>query len=398
MKPSRSRRETRAAILNYIWCNGGAYRPNLAADLALTDASISRIVAELKSEDVIAESRHTAPYQGGPSAFFTLSKNKHIGAIEVSNNSIHVGVAAVTGEPIFIERLTLVDGADPLVVDDAMSKAVGALASGCTRYDAQLEQIAVALPGYRSSHVTNPIIPLNTGNLRKRLEHEFRGVAVEIANSIVARAIAHRTRMRVGHLGSPSFYVFAGHGVAAAVVDEFAESGEVTACEIGHMVFDPKGPKCRCGNFGCVETYLSTAAIARCLKVEEVAILDLGDKWPERIPIASKAETELGERLIRLGLTIGNALNIVQTRRVLLGGWPVGLGNKSIAAIRKGINASLFGGADEVELHLVASELGREPSSALALATFAYLRRGGMSLQVAMAKNAAAGNVAGAQY
>ncbi|WP_171820874.1 hypothetical protein [Rhizobium leguminosarum] len=40
----------------------------------------------------------------------------------------------------------------------------------------------------------------------------------------------------------------------------------------------------------------------------------LGDKWPERIPIASKAVAELGERLTRLGLTIGNALNIVQTR------------------------------------------------------------------------------------
>lgn len=398
MKPNRSRRETRAAILNYIWCNGGTYRPNLAVDLALTDASISRIVAELKSEDVIAESRHTAPYQGGPSAFFTLSKNKHVGAIEVSNNSIHVGVAAVTGEPIFVERLTLIDGADPVVVDDAMSKAVGALASGCARFGAQLEQIAVALPGYGAGRVTNPIIPLNMGNLLKSLEHVFPDVAVEIANSIAARAIAHRTRMRVGHLGSPSFYVFVGHGVAAAVVDEFAESGDVTPCEIGHMVFDPKGPKCRCGNFGCVETYLSTAAIAPCLKVDEVAILDLGDKWPERIPIAAKAEAELGERLTRLGLTIGNALNIVQTRRVLVGGWPVGLGSKSITAIRKGIDAALFGGADEVELQLVESELGREPSSALALATFAYLRRGGVSSQVAMLKNAAAGNVAGAQY
>ncbi|WP_064697626.1 ROK family transcriptional regulator [Rhizobium aegyptiacum] len=398
MKQNRSRRETRAAILSYIWCNGGAYRPDLAENIALTDASISRIVAELKSEGVIAESRRTAPYQGGPSAFFTLSKNKHIGAIEISNNSIHVGIGAVTGDSIFVERLPLVDGAVPRLVEDSMSKALDALVNGCARYGAQLEQIAVALPGYGAGRVTNPIIPLNTGNLLKSLEHLFPDVAVEIANSIAARAIAHRTRMRVGHLGSPSFYVFVGHGVAAAVVDDFAENGEVTPCEIGHMVFDPKGPKCRCGNFGCVETYLSTAAIAPCLKVEEAAILDLGDNWPERIPIASKAEVELGERLTRLGLTIGNALNIVQTRRVLVGGWPVGLGNKSIVAIRKGIDASLFGGADDVELRLVESELGREPSSGLALATFAYLRRGGTSSQVAMVKNTAAGNVAGAQY
>lgn len=398
MKPNRSRRETRAAILNYIWCNDGAYRPDLATNLALTDASISRIVAELKSEGVIAETRHTARYQGGPSAFFTLSKNKPVGAIEISNNAIHVGLGVITGESIFTERLPLFDGADPLVVDDTMLKAIETLAAGCARYGAQLEQIAVALPGYGSGRVANPIIPLNTRNLLKSLAYAFPDVAVEIANSIAARAIAHRTRMRVGHLGSPSFYVFVGHGVAAAVVDELAESGNVTPCEIGHMVFDPKGQKCRCGNFGCVETYLSTAAIALCLKVEEVAILDLGDKWPERIPIGARAEVELGERLTRLGLAIGNALNILQTRRVLVGGWPVGLGGKSIAAIRKGIDASLFGGADEVELQLVESELGREPSSALALATFAYLRRGGVSSQVAIVKNAAAGNMTGVQH
>ena len=34
-----------------------------------------------------------------------------------------------------------------------------------------------------------------------------------------------------------------------------------TAGEIGHVVVDPQGPLCRCGNRGCLETLASTQAL-----------------------------------------------------------------------------------------------------------------------------------------
>ena len=71
MRQARSRQETRAAILNRIWLTSGAFRPEIAENARLTNASVSRIVTELLKEGVISEMRRTAPYQGGPSAFIT---------------------------------------------------------------------------------------------------------------------------------------------------------------------------------------------------------------------------------------------------------------------------------------------------------------------------------------
>src|SRR5207302_7716291 len=39
-----------------------------------------------------------------------------------------------------------------------------------------------------------------------------------------------------------------------------------TAGEIGHTVIDPRGPICRCGNRGCLETIASSAAIVAALR------------------------------------------------------------------------------------------------------------------------------------
>ena len=38
--------------------------------------------------------------------------------------------------------------------------------------------------------------------------------------------------------------------------------GHAAAGEIGHLVVDPDGPRCRCGNHGCLETYVALPAVA----------------------------------------------------------------------------------------------------------------------------------------
>ena len=365
MRQARSRQETRAAILNRIWLFSGAFRPEIAENTGLTTASVSRIVAELMGENVITETRRTAPYQGGPSAFITLSDNRLVGAIEVSNNRIHVGIGSISGELRFSERVTLEDGADPNEVAAAFDHAVGALKDGMERLGAPLEQIAVTLPGFDATKSHNPIFDISPDTLSDRLTSAFGDMPVQIENSIVARAVAQQLKQPNDTIRSRYLYLYVGHGVAAAMVDGTHDTQQVTPCEIGHGVLDPKGPLCRCGHYGCMEAYVSTAAIAPSLKVEEAELLSLGDAWPEKVPISAKAATELDDRLFKLGMAVGNALNALPARKVLVGGWPVGLTEKARRPIEAGIDSCMFGGGGEVALQFVQSELGREPASAL---------------------------------
>ncbi|MCG8510340.1 MAG: ROK family protein [Rhodospirillales bacterium] len=317
--------------------------------------------------------------KGGPSAFITLSDNRFVGAIEVSNNRIHVGIGSISGELRYAERVTLEDGASSAAVAAAFDHAVEVLKHGMERLGGPLEQIAVTLPGFDATKSHNPIFDISPETLRKRLTAAFCEIPVQLENSIVARAVAQQLRQPSDYDRRRYLYVYIGHGVAAAMVDRARNAQQVLPCEIGHIVLDPNGPLCRCGHHGCMEAYASTTAIAPSLKIEEAELLSLGDAWPEKVPISAKASVDLDDRLFKIGMAIGNTLNALPARQVLVGGWPVGLTEKARQAIEAGIDSCMFGGGDNVGLEFVQSELGREPGSALAFATFVYLGRGAMA-------------------
>ena len=377
MRLVRSRHDTRSAILGYLWCSGGSFRPDLAESVVLTEASVSRIIAELKAEGVIQETRRAAPYRGGPSLFITLSNNIAVAALEISNDRLYSAVGTLAGDVLYSERYSLPDGLDGPAVDGIVARAIGELAAWARRRSVALEQIAISIPGYHPSRQDNPIIALDVTSLRDALTTELPGTPSRFENSIVARALAYRLQIGSGHLGGPYFFVFVGHGVGGAIVDEFAESGSVEPCEIGHIVLDVRGARCRCGHHGCLETYVSTVALANILAVEEADLLARGDRWSQEFRISSKARTEIRSALSRLGLAIGNALNLNRQRRVIVAGWPSVLPVEDRSIVRDTIGQTLLGGADDVELSFADSALGREPASGLALATFSFIQRSG---------------------
>ena len=59
--------------------------------------------------------------------------------------------------------------------------------------------------------------------------------------------------------------VLAGQGVGAGLVDGGRPIRGALGCagEMGHMSLDVHGPRCDCGNYGCLEKYVSTLALER---------------------------------------------------------------------------------------------------------------------------------------
>ena len=380
MRKARSRIDTRSAVLSYLWCSGGSFRPSLAENVGLTEASVSRIVAELKAESVVDEMRRTAPYQGGPSVFITLSQNVCVGVLELSNNRIHAAVGTLSGEILSSARHSLPDGLDAPAVDAALSRAVTELAEWTRRSGIAVEQLAVSIPGYHPDRSSNPILALEPTRLARRLDAAFPGVPAKFANSMVTRAVAHRLHIGPADFHEPYLFVFTGHGVGAAFVEDFAASASVEPCEIGHMVVDVDGPRCRCGHSGCLETYVSTAALADILKIQEADLIARGDRWAQEFNITARARREIQARLARLGTAIGNTLNVSRCRRVVVTGWPSALPGEDRAALLDAVGGSLLGGSDGIDIAFAPASLGREPASGLALATFSFIQRGGARL------------------
>jgi predicted NBD/HSP70 family sugar kinase len=226
----------------------------------------------------------------------------------------------------------------------------------------------------------NPIIPCDIERIRAMLGEMFASVPAAFANSVVAHATFHRCRMADYPFSGPHLFVFVGQGVAGVWMDAAIETDGLQPVELGHMVFGEGGPRCRCGHHGCVEAYTSLPALAGLLGISEPDLLQLGGAWVNAIPLSSPLRWELRLRLFRLGLAIGNTLNVKHRPAVAISGWPSLLSEDDRKALVDGIDSCLLGGFKPAELTLafVSPSTGQDPNAALAFAACSLACRGGM--------------------
>jgi len=378
----RSRRQTRAAILGHLLQSGGMFRPPLAKAVRLSEASLSRILFDLKAEGLIQEIRRPAPYFGGPTALVSFHGAVALAAIELTGQSLSVGVGAMSGELHYAERLPLPKTPTAESVDRVFLEALRSLRDWTQRRRVRLSQIGVSVPGLgRLSVSDNPIIPCDVGRIRGMFGEMFAGVQAEFTNSVVAHATFHRCRTEDYPFSGAHLFVFVGQGVAGAWMDDAIDTDDaLQPVELGHMVFGEGGPRCRCGHHGCVEAYTSLPALAGLLGTSEPELLQLGSDWVAAIPISSRVRQELRLRLYRLGLAIGNTLNVKPCRGVAISGWPSLLAEDDRKALVDGIDACLLGGRKlaQVSLAFVPPSNGNDPRAALAFAAYCLACRGGM--------------------
>jgi predicted NBD/HSP70 family sugar kinase len=106
------------------------------------------------------------------------------------------------------------------------------------------------------------------------------------------------------------------------------------AGEIGHTTVDPTGPRCSCGNYGCLETVASGPAIVRntlklikqghpSLLTDMVADLDSLDA--RDVSAAAARGDAVSIRVLEdagryLGLSVANLCNTLDMRHILIGG------------------------------------------------------------------------------
>lgn len=378
----RSRRQTRAAILTHLLRSGGSFRPPLARAVRLSEASLSRILFDLKAEGLIEEVRRPAPYVGGPTGLVSLDGTVALAALELTGQWLSVGVGGLSGELRYTERVPLPEKPTIEAVGRVFREALTLLRDWTRRRRIRLAQVGVSVPGLgRLSEFGNPIIPCDVERIGDVFGELFAGVPVAFTNSVVAHATFHRCRTENYPFSDAHLFVFVGHGVAGAWMDDPTEDDALQPVELGHMVFGAGGPRCRCGHYGCVEAYTSLPALAELLGLREAELLARGNEWVTAIPLSPRVRRELRQRLFRLGLAIGNTLNVKPCRGVAISGWPSLLDEDDRNAVVEGIDACLLGGRKlaQVSLAFVPPSNGNDPQAALAFAAFCLARCGGMA-------------------
>ncbi|TCO48590.1 glucokinase [Kribbella antiqua] len=158
-----------------------------------------------------------------------------------------------------------------------------------------------------------------------------------------------------------SLFLPLGTGIAAAmVIDGSLVSGDGYAGELGHTRFihGDAAEQCACGQWGCLETVASAAALARRYGArtgrtvdgarEVLELLAAGD--PDAAQVWDDALTVLVDALVLY-------TTLVAPTRIAIGGGLVGAGETLLQPLRDGIHARL---TFQREPEIVAAVLGEE--------------------------------------
>jgi len=274
-------------------------------------------------------------------------------AIGIDLGGTNLKLAVIDDEDRIVERLTVpTGGADGhRAVIERMVVGVGALRAAASGLD--VAGIGVGVPGMldMATGVTGdlPNLPGRWSDVPvSPAIATATGLPVGLINDAKAFAIAEQRRgAAVG--AETALLATIGTGIGGAIIAHgrvlFGLGG--VAGEIGHLILQPEGPRCSCGNFGCAETLASGPALVgeaarRIAQGFATSLTDLsgGDLniiTPELIArAANKGDAVAMEIIDRagawLGLALAGGIALIAPDVVILGGGVAPAGSRYFRA------------------------------------------------------------------
>jgi predicted NBD/HSP70 family sugar kinase len=291
---------------------------------------VSSLVAELLDEKVVverADSARSAPTGGRPATLLSLepSSGGFVG-IDFGREIVRVAVANRAGELLVDARSDRIEVAhqadEALAVAEAMVSTV--LAEADLRPDRVISTgVAVSAPvrsdspGFASGVIFPSWAEINVAEfLSERL-----GMPVHVGNDANLGALAEAT-FGAGRGKRNLFYVMLSEGIGGGViVDGRIYLGRAGAAgELGHIVVDPDGQVCRCGNRGCLATVAGGAALTAALRQihgPEMTVDELIALSGEGDPGAGRLIADAGQAV---GRVLAGTCGVLDPELVIIGG------------------------------------------------------------------------------
>jgi predicted NBD/HSP70 family sugar kinase len=309
----------RAKILNAIRLHAPIARAQIAERTKLDRKSLTNFISEFLSEELVEEAGKKEQAMGRP---FTMLQFKNDAVI-----GIHIAPDRICGimmdfhgkivssheveYPLYAERKKIL----------ALAKKIYfSLKNGTDR---RIYGVGICVPGVLETDTGTIKASVNMPDIEgANLREEFSKFITEpllFEDASRSKALAEKW-FGLGKNYSEFVCVDLNIGVGMGIINNrflYKGAGDY-AGEIGHIVIERNGRKCRCGNTGCMETYLSRKVL-----MEEInSTLNENylrfDDVPEEAD--KKLEKHLKEAGFKLGVALGAVVNILSPKVIILNG------------------------------------------------------------------------------
>ena len=274
-------------------------------------------------------------------------------SVDLGGTKVACAFATAKGEVLAEETIPTESHEGPEAVLDRIADLVNDLAD---RTSAQPAALGMGIPGLVDidNGVTKflPNLPTQWRDVpvREHLAPEI-GCPVYLLNDVRTATLGELTYGHGRTANTMAFFAL-GTGIGGGVVvDGQLRLGPLGAAgELGHQTILPDGPRCGCGNDGCLETLASGPAITakgvwlmlsgRAPHLYEIADGDPGHITPREMKLAAEAgDREVREALVRaaqyIGIGVANVVTILHPDLVVLGGGVAEIGALLFDTVRE---------------------------------------------------------------
>jgi predicted NBD/HSP70 family sugar kinase len=314
--------EASRATLVRLLVHGPASRADLARQLRLSAASLTRIGRSLEDSGLMVEAESTVPQRmGRPSQ-----------AMDVNVDAAHfIGIKLLAGEINLVRtdmRSTVLDhrtiGLPTLEVQAAIDLITDAVLAELA-VDPLIATVGISLAGpvNPESQVVTQSPFLGWENVPVgRLIQDRTGLPAVIENDVRALTAAeHWFGAAAGATNFALVTIGAGIGCGVVIDDRLVDGNIGAAGQVGHLPVTASGPLCERGHRGCARSYLSSSAM---VSQAALALHRTDLSYDELLSLAEQGDN-VARRVVRdagyaLGTVIGLVASITAPSKVIISG------------------------------------------------------------------------------
>ena len=259
----------RSRVLHYLIENGVGSRADISKETGLTAASISKITASLIQQRILIETEGFSGEKGRKAIGLSLNRSRFkVVGVHFTRRSFSLGVFDLGGA-LYDSRTELIS---PAQGGHQCLRAICSIIEDYIEKYPEIAAVGMAVPGPflkregRISVMTNAP-EWQSVDFKTDLQN-IKGRPVFYEHDANAAAMAEWYYNVNCADKSTLVVLFADDGVGAGVIHNgvIFDGYKGYAAEIGHISVDVNGPRCPCGNYGCLEMYCSAIEIIKSVK------------------------------------------------------------------------------------------------------------------------------------
>jgi len=340
----------RSLILKEILQSGPCTKIELSEKFNLTFQTVGNVIKELEDADLIENVGYGKSSGGRPPILYNMNwSSVYVISLAIEVEQITVGIVDLKGT-VIDEELIMINSTNFI---ESVIELIDRVINHSNINQEKIAGIGVSAPGPLDLVDGKVLTPPNLKgianiDIQKKLEEKYN-IPVVLERDANAFALAEQW-FNKSELNENILYVYNDQGLGGGMIINSRIHRGIgnSAGEIGHMVIDIDGPRCNCGNFGCLEALSSGIAIRR--KVEEGIKRGFNSSLNEyylkndRVPSIdmiiehANEDDELANSVLKeaeryLGLGITNVMNLFSPDKIVFGGSVIALYPEMIEAV-----------------------------------------------------------------